>query len=394
MHQYGRDTGADSTGGSLRDRDARARSRRRPPASPLGWSRRPRLLLGVSGALAALMLALGVSACGSSSHSTALVIGGWGGIIDEATQKSYLNEFDAANHATSQFVDAPGEQLARVEAQNRAGKVEWTDVDSLDAGSAFTLYAKHELLTLPTAMQETLKRELGAAKVTPFGFSHGSLGDVIVCNMDKMTSCPTTMAQFYNTTLYPQPRMFGGIEPIVASTTAEVAAGMPISQTATTPLDVPAVIKTLEKVRPKIKVFWQNGDQQQQIMRSGEADMGIMWSDRAYQLIAQGMHLKLNWLGGAYEPSYWAVLKGAPHTEEGLKLLSWIASHPRGEAKWAEAIHDSVPNPIALSYLPKSINLQLADNPVNLSRLAVPNFNWYAQHGAELNTAYENFLRG
>jgi putative spermidine/putrescine transport system substrate-binding protein len=381
MRRSGRGTGRDTTESGSRDRGARS----------LEVSRRLRLRALVVGALA---LALGVSACGSSSHSTSLVVGGWGGIIDEATQKSYLNEFDAANHTTSEFVDAPGAQLARVEAQNKAGKVEWDTVDSLDAGSAYTLYSKGELLTLPAAMQETLKRELGATKVTPFGFSHGSLGDVIVCNMAKMTSCPTTMAQFYDTKLYPQPRMFGGIEPIEASTTAEVAAGMPISQTATTPLNVPAVIKTLETVRPKIKVFWQNGDQQQQIMRSGEADMGIMWSDRAYQLIAQGMHLKLNWLGGAYEPSYWAVLKGSPQTQEGLALLSWIASHPRGEAKWAEMIHDSVPNPIALSYLPRPIALQLADNPVNLRQLAVPNFNWYAQHGTELDTAYENFLRG
>lgn len=355
-----------------------------------------RRLVTALGLLALLALALGVSACGSSSTKTshALVIGGWGGIIDEATQKSYLNEFNAAHHTTSTFVDAPGEQLAKVEAQNAAGKVEWDDVDSLDAGSAYTLFAKGQLLTLPTAMQETFKRELGAAKVTPFGFSHGSLGDVIVCNMAKMTTCPTTMAQFYNTTLYPQQRMFGGIEPIEASTTAEVAAGMPITQTATTPLDVPTVIKTLEGLRPKIKVFWQSGEQQQQIMRSGEVPMGIMWSDRAYQLNAQGMHLKIVWLDGAYEPSYWAVLKGSSNTHGGLELLSWIASHPHGEATWASIVHDSVPNPVALSYLPSSLSVQLADNPVNRVQLAVPNFEWYAHHSTELDTAYENFLRG
>ncbi len=345
------------------------------------------------GAAAVLLAALGVSACGSSSSKT-LVIGGWGGIIDEATQKSYLNEFDKASHISSQFVDAPGAQLARIEAQNTAGKIEWDAVDSLDAGSAYTAFAKGQLVTLPSALQETFKRELGASKVTPFGFSHGSLGDVIVCNMAKMTTCPTTMAQFYNTTLFPQSRMFGGIEPIEASTTAEVAAGMPITATATTPVNVPAVVKTLEKVKPKIKAFWQSGEQQQQILRSGEVDMGIMWSDRAYQLVAQGMHLKINWLGGAYEPSYWAVLKGSSQEQEGLKLLSWIASHPKGEANWANIVHDSVPNPIALGYLPKSIGLQLADNPVNLKQLAVPNFEWYAHHGTELDTAYENFLRG
>jgi hypothetical protein len=53
-----------------------------------------------------------------------------------------------------------------------------------------------------------------------------------------------------------------------------------------------------------------------------------------------------------------------------------------------------VPNPLALDYIPKSFAVQLADNPINFNQLAVPNFPWYAQHGTELNTAYENFLRG
>ncbi len=57
-------------------------------------------------------------------------------------------------------------------------------------------------------------------------------------------------------------------------------------------------------------------------------------------------------------------------------------------------MHDSVPNPVALSYLPSSLSVQLADNPVNRVQLAVPNFEWYAHHSTELDTAYENFLRG
>ncbi|HEY5192376.1 MAG TPA: extracellular solute-binding protein [Solirubrobacteraceae bacterium] len=315
-------------------------------------------------------------------------------MIDEATQKAYLNQFDTENHVKSQFVDAPGAQLARVEAQNQAKQLQWDAVDSLDGGSAYTLYAKGQLAPLPPATKASFEKELGAQKVTPFGFSHGSLGDVIVCNTDKMKTCPTTMAQFYNTKEFPQPRMFGGIEPIEAITTAEVAAGMPITQTATTPVNVKAVIKTLEGLKPQVKVFWQSGEQQQQIMRSGEVPLGIMWSDRAYQLISQGVKLKVVWMEGAYEPSYWAVLKGAHNSGDASKLLAFIASHPKSEATWAEIVHDSVPNPLALNYLPSSIGSQLADNPVNLKQLATPNFLWYGQHSNELNTAYENFLRG
>ena len=353
---------------------------------------RGRQLFGV---LAAAAFGLGIAACGSGGKSAStLTIGGWGGVIDEATQKAYLTQFDAENHIKSQFSDAPGAQLARVEAQNAAHQLQWDVVDSLDGGSAYTLYAKGELSPLSSATKATFEKELGTQKVTPFGFSHGSLGDVIVCNTDKMKTCPSTMAQFYDTKAFPQERMFGGIEPIEAITTAEVAAGMPIGQTASTPVDVKAAIKTLEGLKPKIKVFWQSGEQQQQVIRSGEVPLGIMWSDRAYQLISQGMKLKVVWLDGAYEPSFWAVLKGAHNSATASKLLAFIASHPKSESVWAEAIHDSVPNPLALRYLPSSIGSQLADNPANLKQLATPNFEWYAHHSEELNTAFENFLRG
>ncbi|MGH2853365.1 MAG: extracellular solute-binding protein [Solirubrobacteraceae bacterium] len=335
-----------------------------------------------------------MGACGGGGKTATVAIGGWGGVFDEATQKAYLNEFDAANHLASRFVDAPGEQLAQVEAQSTAHKDAWDVVDSLGAGSAYAAYAKGQLLKLPAPLEERLKRELGAANVTPFGIAHGSHAEVIVCNMAKMTSCPATMTLFYEPKTYPQPRLYPGIEPIAAITTAEVAEGWQLSWTPTNPIDPPSVFEQLYKIRSQIKAYWYSGAQQLQQMRSGEADLGLMWSDVAYQLVAEGMHLQINWSGGAYEPSYWAVLKNAPDPQDGLKLLSWIASHPRAETAWAKLVHDSVPNPIALSELPKSIALQLADNPVNLAKLAVPNFKWYAEYSPSLDAEYKSFVGG
>jgi putative spermidine/putrescine transport system substrate-binding protein len=345
----------------------------------------------------ALAVSGGLGACGGSSSSkgtTKLTIAGWGGALDEGTKKSYLAPFDAENKTTSQFADAPGTQLAGVESQNKAKQIQWDALDSVDGGTAYTLAAKNKLEPLPASLKAKFEGELGAKNVTSFGFAHGNLGNVIVCNMDKMKTCPANMAQFYDTKMFPQSREFGGIISIEAATTAEVAAGMPISQTATTPVDVKAAIKTLEGLKPKIKVFWQSGDQQVQAMKSGQVSMGIMWSNRAYELASQGAKVKIVWLDGAYEPSFWTVLKGAPQAQTAFKLLAWIADHPKNEAQWAQEIHISVPNAAALNYIPKSFSEQLADNPVNYKQLAIPNFGWYAKHGTELDTAYENFLRG
>jgi putative spermidine/putrescine transport system substrate-binding protein len=348
---------------------------------------------GALGLCAALALALCLGACGSGSP-TPVVIGAWGGQFDEATRTAYLREFDAADHAAARLVDASGEQFALITAQEKSHKVQWDAVDSLDGGAAYRLYHEGLLLRLPGPLYARLRRELGAANVTPFGFAHGGLAEVLVCNMARIRTCPADMTEFYNDTLYPQPRMFSGIDPIEGSATAEVGEGWRITETDINPIDPPSLFTELGGARSTIRAFWRSGAQQLQIMRSGEADLGIMWSDLAYQLAAEGVPLKIKWLGGAYEPRYWAVLKGAPHVHAALGLLAWIAGHPAAEARWAGLVHASVPSPAARALLPASLLAQLADNPVNRAQLAMPNLEWYALYGGELDNEYRNFVAG
>lgn len=359
---------------------------------------------GRSWALAVLSLALACAlalpACGddeeeggSRGSGVTVTIGSWGGAFDEATRKAYFDEFESEVGPKARLVAAPGTQLARIEAQNEAGEIEW-DAVSLTEDTAYILDQKGYLAHLPADLQARLEEELGADKVTPFGFSYGNIGNVIACNMDRMDRCPKDMAEFYDTEMFPQSRTFAGIGPLMAVTTAQVASGVPRTETATTPVDVDAAFDQLDRIKPKIDVFWQSGDQQEQVMRSGGADMGILWSNRAYSLVADGMNLEVNWSDGALEPGFWAVLEGAPNKDEAFDLLSWVATHPEGQAKWAEEVHSSPPHPEAIDLLPAKFATELADNPKNFEQMAIPNFEWYAKHTDELNRRYQDFVRG
>jgi putative spermidine/putrescine transport system substrate-binding protein len=330
----------------------------------------------------------------AGNANVTLTVAGWGGASNETTRDVYLDPFEAAEGAKSRFSDAPGTQLARLEAQNEAGEIEWDTFDGVPGDAAFIMDERGYLEQLPSDLEGELEDLLGAERVTPFGFAHGNIASVIVCNMDRMKVCPKDMGEFYDTEKFPQKRMFSGIAPIMAVTTAQVASGVPNTETATTELDVDAAFEQLDRLKPKIDVFWQAGDQQEQIMRSGAADMGIMWSNRAHRLVADGENLKIVWAGATYEPSYWAVPKGAPNREAAFDLMSWIASHPKAQAKWAEELGASVPHPEALDFLPDEVVRDLADQPDNFEQLAVPNFAWYAKNTKALDRRYQDFVRG
>lgn len=357
------------------------------------------------------LLAATVAACGGGSDSSSdsgggggdgggggsLVIGGWGGAIDKATQLHYIDQYqEEGGPSDVTFVDAPGTQLARVEAQNKTGDVEWDAIDSDPGEDAYQMAAKGYLAKLPPALKDELVKELGADKVTDFGFAHANIGHVIVCNMDKMSKCPKTMAEFFDPEEFPQSRTIAAITPLISLTAAEEANGIPAAETATTPVDLDEAFEPLERIRSDVRVFFESGDQQLQIMRSGEAEMGLIWSGRAYTLLDEGMNLEINWNQAVYEPSFWTVLKGAPNEEGGFELLKWIAEHPEQQAAWGEELNYSVPSPEAFDHLSTEQAERQADFPANFEQMAVPNWEWLAEgsHQEELDQRFQDYLRG
>ncbi len=118
-------------------------------------------LLRICLALVALAIPVTLAACGGDdddggSSGTSgepsggtLVVGGWGGAYNQATQRFYGKPFADEGGATLQFVDAPGTQLARLQAQEKAGNPEWDMLDSIAGGVAFLDYDQGLLEPLP-----------------------------------------------------------------------------------------------------------------------------------------------------------------------------------------------------------------------------------------------------
>lgn len=377
--------------------------------------KRARRLVGVAAMLVAVVA---LAACGSDAPKSGgetstegaaatgttaeklttngpLTIGGWGGTYDKATTTHYLKPFEAERGPASRFVDASGTQVARLQAQKKANRIQWDLVDSISGADGFMAYKLGLLEPLPADLKAKFVKILGAGKVSDFGFTMGNLGNAITCNMEVMKACPQTAADFFDRQKFPQERTVKGFGPLETVTLAMQAAGTPASATATTPVDLDAAFKQLDRIKSKIKTEWQSGDQGNQLIRDNEVQMGVMWTGRIAQLEREsGMKLETNLNGAVYEPGYWAVVKGAPNKDAAFALMEWIAEHPEEQAKWSQELQYSVPNPQALKFMPADVASKLVDEPQNFAKLAVPNYGWYVEHADELNTRWQNWLKG
>ncbi|MEA2401653.1 MAG: putative spermidine/putrescine transport system substrate-binding protein [Thermoleophilaceae bacterium] len=377
------------------------------------WSAaRSALLVGIL-----LALAVAVGACGGDDKSNSgsadapagekasdpaasepdnpLTIAGWGGAFTKASQTNFVDAWvDQADGVGAEFLDAPGTQVAKTLAQAQAGKVEYDLYDAIVAGDAFTLEKKGLLAPMPADVKAKMVEAVGEEKVSDFGLNLGSTSFTIVCNKEKVGTCPKNMTEFFDTKKFPQSRSIPGVAPFSLVTMALVAEGMPVGDAATSDVDLDKAFAALERIKPTVKVFWESGEQQEQIMRSGEVDLGLFYNARGFRLRKTGMDIDVAWAGCVYEAAYWAVTKDSDQPNRAFSLMEFIATHPEQQAAFAEEIGYSVPSAEAIDMLKPADKEQSPDNPANFEQMAQPNWGWFVDNADEVNKRMETYIRG
>lgn len=317
-----------------------------------------------------------------------LIIAGWGGRFTQASRTYLAEPFTAETGIEVQFVDAPSEQLARILAQRDAGKIEWDLVDSAAAVDAYVAFNRGLAAELPDELKAKFKEILNVSN--DWGFAYSSLGHVVVCREDEAQACPATPAELWDVGRFPGPRSFSSFNTLEVLTFALLADG--VSKDRLFPMDVERAFAKMDEIKPHVAVWWSSGDQSEQVLRDAEAVMGQFWSGRAYNVLDQGVPLRISWEEGVYEPGFWFAIEGAPHLDAAFLFLDWIATHPEAQAKWATEMRYGVANPKAFDYIEPAVAERLADYPANFEKLVVPDWQWYAEHFEELQKRWTEFL--
>src|SRR5581483_3314297 len=174
----------------------------------------------------AVLAGNGVAGIGGVRSSGSIVVADWGGGYDQWTNNAFGKPFATSSGINLHFADAPGQQVAQVEAQEKAHHVTWDLIDSAYGFDAVQLAGEGFLQPLPASLKQHLTKELTKGTVTNYGFSLGTLSDVIVCNPSQAKKCPTTPKQFWDVKNYPGPRVMYAYNSLGALMSAELAAGI------------------------------------------------------------------------------------------------------------------------------------------------------------------------
>lgn len=154
------------------------------------------------------------------------------------------------------------------------------------------------------------------------------------------------------------------------------------------PIDFDRAIASLNKIRPHVTKWWEDGSDNQQLFADRFVDIGAAFNGRIGNLQKEGMPLTIQWNQALLFADYWVIPKGAKNAENAQKFIQFI-TQPKPQAAFASSIPYGPTNEGAYAFLDEKVAKQLPSHSSLIGKQVLFNPNWYAEKGPDGKTNLE-----
>jgi putative spermidine/putrescine transport system substrate-binding protein len=325
---------------------------------------------------------------GRSSAAGKVIIRTIGGSYEEAVVKSIVEPFTKATGI--EVVKVPA-TLGKVLAMHEAGNME---IDVMDAGELGVLSLSQKgafekinykawKMTNPDDMDPAVRRD-------------DMVGDIYFSSVLGYNSQtfptgkqPRNWAEFWDIKKFAGPRMLADMASgAIDVEFALLADGVPKDKLY--PIDVNRAFKSLDRVRPSIRKFWDTGALSAQMLADKEVVLGSIWNGRLQAVADKGAPLAIEWNEAMLQSQYWAVLKGK-NTENAQRFIDF-ACQPELQAALAKMIPYGPTNRQAFKSIPADLAARLPSSPENRQKAFIQNGKWWADNRPMVSERWTQWL--
>jgi putative spermidine/putrescine transport system substrate-binding protein len=249
----------------------------------------------------------------------------------------------------------------------RAGHAGW--LNEVDYG----LHDRNEL----AGMQAEAKRQFGLATI------YYSI-NIAYWRDQFPNGAPKSWADFWDVEKFPGRRgLRSGNYPAGLLESALLANGTVADRLY--PLDLDRAFRSLDRIKPHIACWWQDGVDHQQIFVDRAVDLGSAFNGRIATLQKRGMEIDVEWNEGFLVLDYFVIPKGGPNPENAQKFMTFL-SRAECQATFASLMPYGPTNAAAYKRLDPALARTMPSYPDNLERQIVINTDWYvAEQNGILN---------
>ena len=201
---------------------------------------------------------------------------------------------------------------------------------------------------------------------------------------------PRSWAEFWDLKKFAGPRMLADLASgNIDLEFALLADGVPKDKLY--PLDIERGFKSLDRVRPAIRKFWDTGALSAQMLADKEVVLGSIWNGRLQAVADKGAPLAIEWNEASLQSQYWGVLKGAKNAESAQRFIDF-ACQPELQANLAKLIPYGPTNRQAFKAIPADVAVRLPSSPEHRARAFLQNGKWWADNRAKVSERWSQWL--
>lgn len=327
------------------------------------------------------MLAFGAQ----SALARDLTIVNFGGAAGEAQQTAFVEPLQKQKNIKILNVPYNGE-LAKIKAMVDTNNVVWDVVEvetaDLSRGCDEGLFEQLDWDNI------IAKDQLIPEAVHDCGMGVFVWSTVMAYNGKSLKDAPNGWADFWDVEKFPGKRALrkGARYNLEFALMADGVAPKDVYQVLSTPEGVDRAFNKLNELKPHIQ-WWEAGAQPLQMLAAGDVVMSTVYNGRIAAANAEGQDLRIVWNGSIYDLDYYVIPMGSPNKALAEEFISFSAQ-PEQQIKHAQSINYGAINKSAIDNLDEATLAQMPNSPQNAEHALLSSYDYWADHGEELDQRF------
>ena len=317
-----------------------------------------------------------------------IVICSYGGSFQDAQREAFFKPFEKETGIKIIEANWSGE-YAKIKSMVDAKNVVWDIVSVAENSNILRGINDHILEKIDFKNIDTSKYYSGAFSAYSVGFDFFSTALAYNAELFQGNKTPNNWEDFWDIKSFPGKRCLRK-DPRTTLEFALIADG--VNKNSLYPLDIERAFKSLEKIKPYVKVWWTSGHQPAQLLVDKEVSMASAFNGRIWNAVKNDKKpLKVVWNGGCLDVDSWVILKGTKNYDSAMEFIKFT-SRPEVQANFAKLINYGPTIKRAYDLLPKDIKDNLPTSPANYKKQFLFGAKWWAKNEKMVEEKWNEWL--
>lgn len=314
-----------------------------------------------------------------------------GGVYEDVMRK-YV--YDPFTKETGVRVTSVAATAARLLAMFRANNVE---LDVIDAGDSVLEQLRRQGALGPIAYDGwrwSKPDDVTPALKLPTRVANLLYASVIGYSREAFPdgNHPKTWAQFWDVERFPGPRTLADMatgNPNLEF--ALLADGVPMDRIY--PIDIDRAFRSMTRIRPAIRKFWDTGALSAQMLSDKEVVLGSFWNGRVQVLADRGAPLGIEWGENMIEVQAVGMFKDAKNPKAAQQLIDFMLQ-PEVQAQYCKDLTYGPTNAKAFTLLPPEQLARMPGSPQSRDLGFYKDIAWWEDNRDRVNRTWSRWVLG